>query len=167
MPWRYTTGSRWIGALILNLGAIWRWEISRRGCFIPGKYSRYQLNRRLGTLEKRKSLAPTKIWTSDLADRSLVAIPTTLPWMLLEQLSHLCNISHGKWGKTVPVITKHRSVMGGRKALRILSLGPRWRRVQLWLHERIPGTLWIVAELAPETAWTCWRRGKSLFLQGI
>jgi hypothetical protein len=35
--------------------------------------------------------------------------------------------------------------MGGRKALRILSLGPRWRRVQLWLRERIPGTLWIVA----------------------
>jgi len=87
--------------------------------------------------------------------------------MLLEQLSHLSNISHGKWVKTVPVIIKHRSVMGGRKALRILSLGPRWRRVQLRLRERISGTLWIVAELAPEAAWTCWRRGKSLFLQGI
>ena len=58
-------------------------------------------------------------------------------------------------------------MLDGRKPLRILNLGPMWRRVQLLLRERSSGTLWIVAELAPEAAWTCWRRGKSLFLQGI
>jgi hypothetical protein len=106
VPWRYDIGSRWIGALILNLGVIWRWVISRPGCFIPGKDSWYQLNRGWELWRRQKSLAPTESWTSDLSGRSLVAIPTTLLWMLLEHLSHLCNISHGKWGKTAAVVIK-------------------------------------------------------------
>jgi len=84
-PINMTWGDEDTAALILNLGARWRWLLNTQTVFPPGKSFGTRsirgwvgLRDSLDVSEMRKSPASAGIRTPDLAVRSLVAIQSTL-----------------------------------------------------------------------------------------
>jgi len=96
-----------IGPLFLNFSSIWRRMVNFVPHLPPGKEPRHTLNRWQGRPQswygwfwRKKTIAPSGIWTPDHLTRGLVTTPTTLSRFVWEYFMVLRNTClWGTFGK--------------------------------------------------------------------